>query len=236
MHASIRGGKSARLLFSILSLVLCLGLLAGCQETGAKKTLSDAAKALTEKNSQAFLGLIDMDAFASHELVNLKENNSFLSFAGEVGSLFGVGNEMDEWLKGAMNLKDQYTRTFTRTVGTGELVNQCTTAKTPDCPWDPDGLKKAEVKEIGTNAAVARVTTKANMTSWVALQKQGEKWVIVGKAILEDQATKFATNERPILSAIPNEKEAPKAKPAPAPAPETSPSPAPGDENRPEAI
>ena len=85
-------------------------------------------------------------------------------------------------------------------VGTGELVAQCTRSQSPDCPWEPQALKKAEVKELGTDAAIARVTTPANMTSWLALRKVGEKWLIVGKAVLEDQAAKFATNTKPILS------------------------------------
>ena len=107
---------------NIVSLIFVLGLallLAACQTSGPQKTLNDAAKALTDKNSQAFMAQFDMDAFASHELVNLKEDNSLLNFAGDLGTLFGIGNEMDRWLESAMDLKSQYTRTFTRMVGTG---------------------------------------------------------------------------------------------------------------------
>ena len=102
---------------NIVSLIIVLGLallLAACQTSGPQKTLNDAAKALTDKNSQAFMAQFDMDAFASHELVNLKEDNSLLNFAGDLGTLFGIGNEMDRWLESAMDLKSQYTRTFTR--------------------------------------------------------------------------------------------------------------------------
>ncbi len=189
-----------------LILVLCLAfVLAACLSSGPQKTLNDTAKALTEKNSQNFMAQFDMDAFASHELVNLKEDNSLLSFAGDLGALFGFGNSMDQWLESAMDLKNQYTRTFNRMVSSGELIAQCTRSQSPDCPWEPGALKKAEVTEISETAAVARVTTPANMTSWIALRKEGDKWLIVGKAVLEEQARKFATNTRPILSPEPQQ-------------------------------
>ena len=184
---------------SLLALFSVFCLLAGCQTSGPEKTLSDTAKALTDKDSGAFLAQFDMDAFASHELVNLKQDNSLLNFTSNLGSLLGIGSEMDAWLNSAMDLKQQYTRTFTRTVGSGELVNQCTRSMTPDCPWDPQALKKAEVKQINEQCAVARVTTQANMTSWIALRKVGENWRIVGKAVLEDTAVRFATDEKPLL-------------------------------------
>lgn len=214
---------------NVITLMLVLGLaflLAACQTSGPQKTLNAAAQALTEKNSQNFMAQIDMDAFASHELVNLKQDNSLLSFAGDLGALFGFGNRMDQWLESAMDLKSQYTRTFTRMVSSGELVAQCTRSQSPDCPWEPGALKKAKVVEIDDTAAVAQVTTPANMTSWLALRKEGDTWYIVGKAVLEEQARKFATNTRPILSQETEQEQAPAAPEQPKapekPAPEAS--------------
>ena len=71
-------------------------------------------------------------------------------------------------------------------------IADCTQATYPDCPWVPESLRKAKVKKLNDTAAVASVTTPAGITSWLALQKRGDEWVVVGQAALEDTARKYA--------------------------------------------
>lgn len=198
--------------------VLCLTvLLAACQTGGPKKTLEDTANALTKRDSGAFLAQIDSRSYAAHEFVNLKASNELLNGLDTFGQMLGLGSQVNDLLNTVIDLEGRNTKTFTRTVATGELVNQCTKAQTPDCPWVPDALNKAEVKELGPDAAIAKLTTPANMTSWIALRKEGEKWRIVGKAVLEEMATKFANDAKPLPA--PNkevEPQVPEKKNAPA--------------------
>ncbi len=188
-----------------LLLALCLVFcLAGCKGSGPESSLEETAKALKAKDSGAFLAQVDMDAFASHELANLRQDNALLDFAGKLGSMLDLQTDLGALLNSVMNLKQQYTKTFVRTVGSGELVNQCTKAQTPDCPWDPRALEQAEVKKLDEETAVARVTTTANMTSWIALRKKGDRWLIVGKAVLEETAVRYARDVQPLPSPQPD--------------------------------
>ena len=182
----------------ILVLGLVIGLaLAGC-ESGPQKTLSQAAKALDDKDSAAFLARFDMKAFAAHEMMNLREDSDLFSGLDAIGGFLGITPEVDRVVRDVMNLENTLTRTFTRTAGSGELVNQCSRATTPDCPWVPSALRKAQVRELDQQAAIARVTTPASMTSWIALRRDGEEWRVVGKAILEETAEHYARDETPL--------------------------------------
>ncbi len=179
-----------------LILGVCLLMpLAGCRKTGPEKTLDDTAKALRDKDSKSFLAQIDINAFTYHELVNLRKDNSLLDLAGNLGSMFGLNNELEEMIMTATNLKEQYVSTFTRTVDSGEMMAMCARAATADCPWDPAGLTKAEVVKLDDGTAVARVTTSANITSWLALRREGEAWLIVGKAATRETAERFARDQ-----------------------------------------
>ena len=70
-HAFSKSIRLAGMLFLALS-------LAGCNEASPKKCLDDAAKALTAKDSGAFLAQLDVNAFAGNEIANLTLNNKFL--------------------------------------------------------------------------------------------------------------------------------------------------------------
>ncbi len=192
--------------------------LAGCQKTGPAKTLDDTAKALQDKDSKRFLAQLDMNAFTYHELVNLRKDNSLLDLAGNLGSMFGLDNQLEEMLLTATNLKGQYITTFTRTVDSGEMMAMCARAATADCPWDPAGLEKAEIVTLDENAAIARITTSANITSWIALQKSGENWRIVGKAASRETAELFAKD----ASRMPQQKAQEPVFPGSKPSPESA--------------
>jgi len=181
-----------------MAALLCLTFaLAGCQN-GAGKALEQAGTALKNKDSGAFVAQFDMQAYAAHEFANLKQSNQLLSGLDSMGKMLGLGSQVNDLIKSIMDLQGRYTDTFTRTVATGELQEQCSRAKTPDCPWVPEALANAEVRELSETAAVAKVTTPANMTSWIALRKHNDQWKIVGKAVLQDTAEKFANDAAPM--------------------------------------
>ncbi len=185
-----------------LASILCLALaLAACEGSSPKSVLDAAAKALQAKDSQAFLALVDMKSYAAHEMVNLKQDHRLLNRLDSLGSMLGLGGELNELLDQILDLENRTTKTLNRTVSSGELVNMCTKAQTPDCPWVPESLAKAEVKSPSETEAVARVTTPANMTSWIALRKADKDWKIVGKAVLEEDATRFARDSQPLPQA-----------------------------------
>ncbi len=180
-----------------LLLAMCLAMpLAGCESSGPKGACDRAASALTKKDSALFIAQFDMDAYAYHELVNLSKDNGLMKLTDQIGSLFGINDQLNEIILNATNLKGQTEETFKRTVANGEMAAICSRSTSADCPWDVTGLEKAKIKELNEEAAIATVTTKANVTSWVALRKKGETWVIVGKAPTEDKAVLFATDQK----------------------------------------
>lgn len=180
-----------------LALALCLALpLAGCESKGAKATCDRLAQALEKKDGSLFLAQIDMDAYAYHELANLRKDNDLLKLADKFSNLLGIDNELNDLLLSATQLKEETTKTFSRTVANGEMMAICSRSTTADCPWEPTGLKNAKIKELGEDAAIATITTKPNITSWIALRKKGENWVVVGKAPEENTATLFATDKK----------------------------------------
>lgn len=183
----------ARILRPLLVLALALAL-AACRD-GAEKALEQTAKALEEHDSAAFLAQVDMTAMAANELSNLEESNGIIQGLDVLGNILGLGSRVGDVLRESVDMENRLTRSFRRTVGSGELVNQCRRAQTPDCPWVPESLRAAQVKKLDEQAAIARVTTPAGLTSWIALRRQGEAWRVVGKAVLEETAAAYARGE-----------------------------------------
>ena len=194
-------------------------LLAACMsQSGPQKALDGLAKALDANDSAAFLAGMDLTAYAENHIKNLAEDDPTLRALGSLGRLFRLGN-VDQMLAGALDMKAQMETDFTRGVSTGELMARCRAADTPDCPWVPQALRDATVVELGEDAAIAKVTTPARLTSWLALRKVGGRWLVVGRAALEQTARQYAL-------AAPAQEEAPaKASPAPAPGPKADPAP-----------
>lgn len=153
------------------------------------------AKAMEENNSQAFLAQIDMDAYAASFLKSMTKNNEALNSINVLGQMLGLGN-IDQLVNGIIDVKAKLVNDFSRGVASGELMAQCAKATTPDCPWVPQSLREAQVKEIGSNAAIAKVTTPERLTCWLALQNISGKWFVVGRAVLEDDAKKLALAEK----------------------------------------
>lgn len=173
--------------------VLLAGMLLGGCESGApqQKLLDKAASALDKKNSAEFLDCIDLSAYAANQIKNMTNNDAVLGTLNKWGNQLGVGR-LDNILGNVMDISGKLRQELTEGVASGQIMAQCARALTPDCPWSPSALKKAKIVELGKDAAVAQVTTPANITSWLAMRKIGNAWKIVGRAPMEDAAKQFA--------------------------------------------
>lgn len=202
----------------LLLLMLTAVLLASCLSAGPEKPLKAMADAMGKNDSAAFLAQMDMPRFAANEARNMTSENEALSMLDSLGQDLGLGG-MDQLLGSALNMEDKLRKSLTRGVSTGELMAHCRKAERPDCPWVPESLRNARVVELGPDAAVAAVTTPAGMTSWLALQKQGENWRVVGRAVMEDTARAFAREGLSSPAPAAPKAQQPAAGPAPKPAP-----------------
>lgn len=198
-----------------------LVVLAACTLGDTPSTpLDRAAQALEQHNSALFLAQVDLKALAASRLNTVAQKNPALNFLDKVGKDFGLPG-VDQLLGNVLDVEGSLRTRLEEGVSTGELELQCQKATTPDCPWVAKSLREAQVKELTPDSAVARVTTPAGISSWLALRKQGETWKIVGQAPMEQQAATYAaTPPRP--EAAP----APRPKPGTAPAVPTPPKPA----------
>ena len=209
--------RSSRYFFVLLILA---ALVAACVSSGPQKALNGMAEALKKNDSAAFLAGMDMKSFANNEMKNLAKEEAPLGLLDSLGRSLGIGG-MDEILGSIVDMEARLHNQFNRGVSTGELMAQCRQAETPNCPWVPESLSNAKVTEIGSDAAVAQITTPARMTSWLALRKIDGKWLVVGQAVMESTARQYATGKSaPAAPAAPGE-------PKPQPAPEK---PAPGQD------
>ena len=204
----------------LLPLVLLLGgFVAACVTSGPQKALNDVADALSKNDGTAFLAQLDMKPFAANQIKSMTREDQALSALDSMGRMLGLGG-MEDLLGSVVDMQARLQKEYMRGVSTGELVAQCTKASTPDCPWVPESLKNAKVTELGPDAAVAQVSTPAHMTSWLALRKKGEKWLVVGQAVMESTAREYAQQTAPAAPeepapTTPTPKEAPEKSPVP---------------------
>ena len=219
--------RSSRYFFVLLILA---ALVAACVSSGPQKALNGMAEALKKNDSAAFLAAMDMKSFANNEMKNLAKEEAPLGFLDSLGCSLGIGG-MDEILGSIVDMESRLHNQFNRGVSTGELMAQCREVETPNCPWVPESLNNAKITEIGSAAAVAQVTTPARMTSWLALRKVGDKWLVVGRAVMESTARQYAVAksapDAPAAPAVPPAAPAAPGEPKPQPAPEK---PAPGQD------
>lgn len=179
--------------FLILLLAVCL---LACGPSGPQAALDHLAQALENNNPHEFIAGFDMDAYADNQIRNFTEGDQAMSVINSFGRILGFGN-VDELVASLIDLKGNIEQRFTQGVASGELMAQCRTAITPDCPWTPGALRSARVVELGQDAAIAQVTTPAKITSWLGLRKQGGKWLIVGQAVLEARARTMVEPRQP---------------------------------------
>lgn len=199
----------------IKKLAICalamLGLLAACEaeRTQPQLLLDRAAAALENKDATKFMECLDVRAYAANQVKNLANNDNVLSSLDKLGNSLGIGG-LNQIIGSLLDVTGNIRHEMSEGVATGQIMAQCRSATTPDCPWFPQSLKEARVVELGPDAAIAQVTTPANITSWLSLRKVGNTWQIVGRAPLEARARTYATE-----SAAPQERQAPKNPPKP---------------------
>ncbi len=202
-----------------VALVFLGGCLGGGESGKADSpdaVLSTLSKALSNKDATLFLSQFDLPRYASAATKRMMQDVAPLGMLDSVGKSLGLGS-----IEGLVGLvtgtEDEVKNYFQRSVSTGELVQQCTSARTPDCPWVPQALTNAVIKELSPTTAVAGVTTPANIKSWLAFAKIGDVWKLVGAAALEQDAVRYAGASQ--TASPPAESATPQDAPAPPPAP-----------------
>lgn len=186
------------------SLCLCASLVcSACTQSGPRETLDIMAKAMEENNAQAFMAQIDMRLYAENYIKNFTNNDTALNSLNSIGDLLGLGT-LDNLIGSIVDFRAYIDRNFTRGITTGELMAQCKSATTPDCPWYPSSLRDARIVEIGPDAAIASITTPARLTSWIALAKGPKGWQVVGTAVMEADARSIANAAKSSMQAPQN--------------------------------
>lgn len=178
---------------SALCALAILILVAGCEpdRTPQQTLLDSAAAALENKDPQKFLACIDMQEYSVNQVKNLTNRDDILGSLDKLGNSLGLGG-LNQIIGSIVDIQGTVTQEMTQGVATGQMMAQCRTSINPDCPWFPQSLKDAKIVEMGPDAAIASVTTPANITSWLALRKIGASWKIVGRAPLENMARRYA--------------------------------------------
>lgn len=190
---------------------LLAAILLACSTDGPRKVLDNAAKAMENNNPGEFLTNIDLKAYTANYLTMRTTGGPVLDMLNDLGNAIGLGS-IDNLINNFVDVEADLREDFTMGVSTGELMAHCRSAETPNCPWVPQSLRNAAVTEISQDAAIAKVTTPAQLTSWLALHKSNGKWLIVAVAPLESQARKFSMQQ-----AAPIPQKAPSQPGSPAP-------------------
>lgn len=174
----------------------CFIALSACVSNGPQSALDKMARAMDDNNVQEFMAGIDLSAYTENYLKNLTNSDMALSSLNELGNMLGIGG-LDKLIGSLVDARARIKNEFERGVASGELMAQCAIAITPDCPWYPSSLRQSHVVELGPDTAIARVTTPARITSWLAMRKRGEQWQVVGRAVMEDEAREMAEKAEP---------------------------------------
>lgn len=171
-------------------IVVAIVLLA-CTTSGPRKTLDELASALQNNRPGEFLSLVDMEAYADNSLAALTSGNAVYSSLNSLSSMLGLGG-LDAMINSVIDYRAEVRDRLAKEVASGELVLRCEKSGETNCPWVPVSLRNALIIEIEPSAAIAKVTTPQKLTSWIALRKIGEKWLVTGQSLLEEEARKYA--------------------------------------------
>ncbi|MBQ7457248.1 MAG: hypothetical protein IJS54_06570 [Desulfovibrio sp.] len=179
----------------VLCVLVWVGI-AGCtQGQSAKDCLMVCAKALEDNDAQGFLNQFDLKACALSQIKNMTDSNDALHTLDRLGRTLGIGG-MEDLLGNVLDVEHSIKQQFVKKVSTGALVQECSRSEKTGCPWVPTALRNADIRTLSKQAVVARIVSPTKMTTWLAIQKQGEKWRITGWAALEDVAGQYATQTR----------------------------------------
>ncbi|MDE5831908.1 MAG: hypothetical protein K2H64_02810 [Desulfovibrio sp.] len=165
--------------------------LFACASSGPRKTLDELASALQNNNPQEFLSCLDMEAYANNTLASITGGNAVFHSLNSISSMLGLGG-LDQMINSVIDYRAELRDTLAKGVASGELTLQCQRGGETNCPWVASSLREAVIVEIAPSAAIAKVTTPAKLTSWIALRKSGDKWLVTGQALMEDDARRYA--------------------------------------------
>ena len=177
--------------FKALAFIALTLIIIGCGSSGPKKALDEIAAALQENDPSSFLARIDLDAYANNSLTAMTSSNAVYDSLNSLSGMLGLGN-LDQMINSVIDYKAIIKKELAQGVASGELKLQCAQGSQINCPWTPQALRDAQIIELNTNAAIAKVTTQAQLTSWLALRKNGENWQVVGQTLYEADARKLA--------------------------------------------
>lgn len=181
--------------FALFTFAFLAGL-AACTTSGPQAALDKVARAMADNNPSQFLAGIDLPAYSANYLQNMTSSDMALNSINELGNLLGIGG-LDKLIGSIVDVQARIKNEFERGIASGELMAQCSSATSPDCPWVPEALRNAHIVELGPSTAIARVTTPPRITSWLAMCKYGENWKIVGRAVMENEAREMANAAKP---------------------------------------
>ncbi len=172
-------------------LLLVSIFLVACTGSDAEVPLNKMADALADKNPTLFLEQMDMSRYATAQVHNQTNASEPLKALDAVGKMLGIGGLSD--LIGAVSdMERKENEYFTHGISTGELELMCKESKKTNCPWVATSLRNAELVEISDVAAVARITTPTNISTWLSLAKINNVWKVVGSSELQSVAKSYA--------------------------------------------
>lgn len=165
------------LINSILAIALAV-FATGCG-SGPQTTLDKVADALETKDGEAFSQVVDIAR--CFEIGYKMEKTAFRNTMSQIlkgitGSSSQTARMADLVLPDVQRQKG--AEMFKELVNTGQILMLCQQSKKPDCPWVPDSLRKAEVKEVADNIAVAAVDTPNGLRQWVGLREVEGEWIV----------------------------------------------------------
>lgn len=181
-------------MYKKLALLCSVLLVAACMASGGQKTLNTLADALEKKDASLFLAQIDSKSYASNAVRTHTAQDKALSTLDAMGRSLGLGG-VDDLVGSVLDVEADVRKEFMNGVSTGELEAECKKADRSGCPWVAASLRAATMITVNESAAVAKVTTPANITTWLALQKRGEQWLVVAQAPREDMAREYAAGK-----------------------------------------
>lgn len=179
----------------IAAITVCAAVLAACFASGPQKTIDRLISALQNKDSKAFLALIDVQALVANDIKSIIQQNEALSTMDSLGKLAGL-DHMDELLGSFLVDRDkELNQSMAEGVSSGAIVEQCRTARDVICPWVPESLQNAEIQQVADSAAIVRVITPTGVISWLSLQERKGVWIVVGRSLDEVSAAAYAKDE-----------------------------------------
>jgi hypothetical protein len=189
--------KKASHLNLILTVIMILTfsfLLSACG-SGPEKALKKTAKALEEKNLEAFKSSVEIRSVLRG--LAEKDRKEKQNTMNQLRKVFGSSEDLfSEMMPNYTDVKmiDAMATEMEKNVSSGKLI---LSSKEKGLPWEPDVLRKAKVKETGENSAVVPVDSSIGLRTWLAIRQiQKDQWKITGLFENEGEAKYWCSDQR----------------------------------------